>query len=97
MSKIIDSLSKAKELIKGLVTDKNTNEIASVVKALDEVESEAQTTEKELQTCKDKIVEMVKSTIVTKKAPEDENQVETPKTLDEIMEEEAKKIVQKDK
>ena len=95
MGKIITSINNVKELLKDLVTSENTDQIAKISKSLDEVENVANTMETENTSLKDKIVDMVKGTISTKE-PKDPNDIDdTPKSLDDIMEEEAQKISDK--
>ena len=93
MGKLTDSTNLVKTLLKDLVTADNTEAIAKVNKALEEVENNANTMETENISLKDKIVEMVKGTISTEK-PSEENEVDdTPKDIDTILLEEADKIV----
>lgn len=93
MGKLTDSTNLVKTLLKDLVTADNTEAIAKVNKALEEVENNANTMETENISLKDKIVEMVKGTISTEK-PSEENEVDdTPKDIDTILLEEAEKIV----
>lgn len=93
MGKLTESTNLVKTLLKDLVTADNTEAIAKVNKALEEVENNANTMETENISLKDKIVEMVKGTISTEK-PSEENEVDdTPKDIDTILLEEAEKIV----
>lgn len=93
MGKLTESTNLVKTLLKDLVTADNTEAIAKVNKALEEVENNANTMETENISLKDKIVEMVKGTISTEK-PSEENEVDdTPKDIDTILLEEANKIV----
>ena len=93
MNKISEILNQCRNLIKDLVTADNTESIAKVTKSLDEVENEANTMATENTSLKDKIVDMVKNSIVSTNEPSQPTQEETPKSLDEIMIEEANKIV----
>ena len=92
MGKIQDSISQAKELLKGVVTADNTDAIAKISTALDEISTQGESIEKENVSLKDKIVDMVKGNLSTDKPPKDETSGETPKSLDDIMIEEANKI-----
>ena len=93
MSKLNELLQSLRGKISGLVNDTNTDAVAEISKELDDIDKEVKAQETDLVDCKNKIVEMVKATIVSKEPPKDANQVETQKTLDEIMIEEANKVV----
>lgn len=93
MGKLQESISQVKELLKGVVTADNTEAIAQVSKALDEVTTQGDTLEKENISLKDKIVDMVKGNLSTTTPPKDESSSEAPKSLDDIMKEEADKII----
>lgn len=93
MGKLTESTNLVKTLLKDLVTADNTEAIAKVNKALEEVESNANTMETENISLKDKIVEMVKGTISTEKPSEENDADDTPKDIDTILMEEADKIV----
>lgn len=93
MGKISSSIDNVKNLLKNFVTAENSEQIAQMSKALDEVENVANTMETENVTLKDKIVDMTKGILFTKEEPKDVNsQDDTPKSIDEIMLEEAQKI-----
>ena len=92
MGKLQDSISQAKELLKGVVTADNTDAIAKISTALDEISTQGESIEKENVSLKDKIVDMVKGNLSTSTPPKDESSSEAPKSLDEIMIEEANKI-----
>lgn len=93
MSKLNELLQAIRNDIANLVRDDNTEAIANISKRMDEVDVEVKAQETDLVECKNKIVEMVKATIVSKEPPKDANQVDAPKSLDEILIEEANKIV----
>lgn len=93
MSKLNELLQAIRNDIANLVRDDNTEAIANISKRMDEVDVEVKAQETDLVECKNKIVEMVKATIVSKEPPKDTNQVDSPKSLDEILIEEANKIV----
>ena len=75
-------LKQARELLSGLVTADNTEVIANISKSFDEVEQKFGAIEKENVELKDKIVDMVKTTIVSKVAPEDQNKPAIPQEFD---------------
>ena len=89
---IKDILAQAKSNLTKLVTADNTDAVSEVSKTLDTLEEEATKLETENTSLKDKIVEMVKTSINPTK-PQEVNEPEVTKTLDEIMIEEANKIV----
>ena len=93
MGKILDSTNVVRTLLREFVTADNTEQIAKMTKALDDVDSVANTMETENITLKDKLVDIVKSGIVTKEEPKSIEPEE--KSLDEIMIEEAQKIISK--
>ena len=94
MGKLEELISLAKESLKDLVTAENTEAIAKVSKALDDVSEQGTKVENEILSLKDKIVDMVKSGMSTTKPPKDETSSDdTQKSLDEIMNEEANKIL----
>ena len=95
MAKLNELLQALRGDLVKLVNDSNTDEIAKITKTLDNIDTEAQNQEAELTTCKNKIVEMVKGTIVSTDKPSEVNKVEEPKSLDQIIQEEALKIVNK--
>ena len=97
MPDIKSLLSSIKSGLSGLVTADNTESVSKVSADIDSLEKEVDTLENSNSELKDKIVEMVKGTIVGNKPPKDDVVNETPKTLDEIMLEEAKKIVSENK
>ena len=93
MGKIESSINNVKTTLQDLVTAENTEQIAKVSKALDELGEVANTIETENVTLKDRIVDMTKGILFTKEEPKDVNsQDDTPKSIDEIMLEEAEKI-----
>lgn len=93
MGKLQDSISQVKELLKGVVTADNTEAIATISKSLDDLSTQGESLEKENISLKDKIVDMVKGNLSTTTPPKDESSSEAPKSLDEIMNEEANKII----
>ncbi len=86
-------LEKIRELLAGAITTENTEVMANISKALDEAEQSVTNLETENTTLKNKIVEMVKTTITSKEAPKDENTPDTPKTLDEALDGAIQKVV----
>ena len=91
-------LEKAKTGLSQLVTAENTDKVTAVSKDFDEVAEHIGKLEAENLSLKDKIVEMVKTGIAPQKEkPHDDIDDDKPKSLDEIMLEEANKIVKDNK
>ena len=94
MGKLEDLISVAKEQLKTLVTADNTDAIAKMSKALDDVSEQGSKIENESISLKDKIVDMVKGGLSSQKPPKDDIESEdTNKSLDDIMKEEEQKII----
>ena len=95
MEKLTEKLESIKSSLTAILKDDNTDEISAIAKSIDEAKEISSTMEKETQSLKDKIVEMVSTSITSTKAPEDTNQDKTPKTLDEAFEEAFKNVESK--
>ena len=90
MSKFTDTIMKLKDGLKELLTAENTEAITSLDKELDTLVETHETSEKQLQEVKDKLVDVVKNTSF-KGAPEDVTKTEEPLTIDEAIEKLASK------
>ena len=97
MSKLSENLTSIKTSLTSLLTDSNTDEISRIAKDIDSAIELSSTMEKETQGLKDKIVEMV-ATSITTKAPEEPNPVEkAPKSIDDAMADAINEVVSKRK
>lgn len=99
MNKIDEILANVKSGLAGLVNADNTESVSKVSASIDELATNVKNLTDENLALKDKIVDMVKNTVVGNKnePPKDDNEQETPKDLDTILQEEANKILSNNK
>ena len=97
MGKLDEFVLNAKNALKELVTADNTEAVAKVSKALDDLDTQGKAIETENTSLKDKIVEMVKGNLSSTTPPKDDTSGEKEKSIDEIMLEEESKIINRRK
>lgn len=97
MSKIQNLLANVKKSLADLVTTENTEAVAKVTKDLDALAQEGESLETKATELSNQIVDMVKGTLVSKEEPKDENNIEQPKDLGDVAQEELNKILKGDK
>ena len=97
MSKIQNLLANVKKSLADLVTTENTEAVAKVTKELDALAQEGESLETKATELSNQIVDMVKGTLVSKEEPKDENNIEQPKDLGDVAQEELNKILKGDK
>ena len=87
--KFEEYIKNVKSSLQSLITKDSPTEfiekISSIDKQIDEVVSAHELTTQELQDTKEALVNHVKSTGFNKPGKDDSNEVETPKSLDDIM------------
>ena len=94
--KFEEYINNVKSSLQSLITKDSSTEfiekVSSIDKQIDEVVSAHELTTQELQETKETLINHVKSTGFSKPAKDDSSEVETPKSLDEIMLDSLKEI-----
>ena len=90
-------LEKVREILQEAVTADNTEVMAKISKELDVAEQSYQDIAKENVTLKDRIVDMVKTTISSKEPPKDAVVEDTPKSIEEALDEAIAKVIKERK
>ena len=85
-------INEIKEALKGLVNEENAPKIAEIGTKLDAITSEHEKVKQDLSDIKDSYIGIVKNTTLATTHKEDDIEV-TPKSLDDIMMEEAQKVL----
>lgn len=88
----MNGIDKAKEGLKGLMTPENADIIAGIVAQLDEADKEHKNLQEQNQGLKDKYVDIVSSMTFPEKPSE--NIEPQQKTMDEIINDNLKKVIQ---
>ena len=88
----MNGIDKAKEGLKALMTPENADAIAGIVAQLDEAEKEHKNLQEQNQGLKDKYVDIVSSMTFPEKPSE--NIEPQQKTMDEIINDNLKKVIQ---
>ena len=90
----MDKINEIKEALKELVNEENASKIAEIGTKLDAIDSEHTKLSKDYGELKDSYIGIVKNTSLAQ-SHKDTDIENTPKSLDEIMIEEAQKVLEK--
>lgn len=83
--------------LKELLTADNTDQITKAVSEIDSMESLYEESEKEKQSLKDKMIDIVKNTSFSEKSPSSDKTLLEKKSVDEALKDGLAKIISNDK